>query len=716
MNKNWQRLLKSNSTRNNSRVTSMLFLITVLIIFGTLGGRFLYVASFKEVKDHDLSTAARKIYMQTQVINARRGNIYDANGMLLAENTSTYSVYAILDKKQVGLNGKPNHVVDKEKTAAELSKYIPLSKEKILAILNPANPNLFQVEFGNAGANISIETHNQIVAAKLPGIQFTKQPARLYPNGIFASHLIGITQTQTNPKTGAIALIGAMGIERELNTLLAGHNGIREVKNTPSYTIDDKAKGDPVKNGDQVYTTLDSKLQTLLESEMTTLDGQTAPISATATVVDARTGAIVATTQRPTFDATTREGIGKLWQNLLVENSFEPGSTMKVFSLAAAINSGNWHPNELYQSGTYLINGQKVTDWNPRGWGMIPYIQGFAMSSNVAMAHVEQMMGPSLWHKYINAFHFNESTNSGLANESAGGMQFKYPIEQANTAFGQGIRITPMQMLQAFTSVAGNGQELKPYFISKIVDPNTGKVIFRGKRTVIGRPIKASTAAEVRKVMQNVVYQPFGTGTAYKIPGFRVAGKTGTAQIATSHGYSVGDENVIHSWVGMVPANKPKYIMYITLNQPKKIPGPLTKLMAGVFIPVMEQALKMDATHETQTAIATIPSVTGLNVAAAQSQLQHVKFKPVVIGSGTNVTAQYPAAQTQQLNNQRVFIQTGGAITIPDMRGWSKNDVLMFATIAHLNVDFNGNGFVDSQSIKPGTEVQNDQSINVQLK
>lgn len=127
-----------------------------------------------------------------------------------------------------------------------------------------------------------------------------------------------------------------------------------------------------------------------------------------------------------------------------------------------------------------------------------------------------------------------------------------------------------MQMLQAFTSVAGNGQELKPYFISKIVDPNTGKVIFRGKRTVIGRPIKASTAAEVRKVMQNVVYQPFGTGTAYKIPGFRVAGKTGTAQIATSHGYSVGDENVIHSWVGMVPANKPKYIMYITLNQPKK--------------------------------------------------------------------------------------------------------------------------------------------------
>lgn len=715
MNKQMKRL-PDKSTRNNSRVAGMFFFITMVLIFGVLGGRFLYVASFKEVKDHDLSTAARKIYMQTQVINAKRGNIYDANGMLLAENTSTYSIYAVLDRKQKTVTGAPMHVVDKEHTASVLAKYLPLSKTKILAILNPNNPGLFQVEFGNAGANISIETHNKIVSENLPGIEFTKQPARLYPNGMFASHLIGITNTNTNPKTGAITLTGVMGIEKELNKLLAGKNGIKEVKSTPSYTIDDKTKGDPVQDGDQVYTTIDSKLQTLLESEMTTLNTQTTPVNATATVVDARTGAIVATTQRPTFDATTRAGIGKLWQNLLVEDSFEPGSTMKVFSLAAAIDSGNWHPNQLYQSGTYLINGQKVTDWDSHGWGMIPYVQGFARSSNVAMAHVEQTMGPALWHKYIDAFHFNRSTNSGLANESAGGMQFKYPIEQANTAFGQGIRVTPMQMLQAFTAIAGNGQELKPYFISKIVNPNTDKVIYRGKRTVIGRPIKESTAVAARKVMQNVIYQPYGTGISYKIPGFRVAGKTGTAQIATSHGYSVGDENVIHSFVGMVPADKPKYIMYITLNQPKKIPGPLTKLMANVFIPVMEQALKMDESHETQTAIATIPTVTGTDVTKAQASLKHEKFNPVVVGSGDTVTQQFPAAQTQQLNNQRVFIKTSGQISMPDMVGWSKNDVLIFATMANIDVDFEGSGFVKNQSIKPGTILQNNQQCTVQLK
>lgn len=708
--------LSEKAVLKNKRLSAMFFLFTTIIIFMVLGGRFLYVSSVKEVKNHNLSTAARKIYMQTQVMNAKRGNIYDANGMLLAENTSNYSIYAVLDKKQKLSNGQPNHVVNKEKTAKVLAKYIPISEQRILNILNPQNPNVFQVEFGNSGANLSIETHNKIVKEKLPGIQFTKQPARLYPNGMFASHLIGITNTNVNPKNGAVILSGAMGIEKELNSMLSGKNGIKTIKNTPNYTIDDKSKGSPVKDGYQVYTTIDSKLQTLLESEMSSLNTQTTPVNATATVIDPRTGAIVATTQRPTFDATTREGIDKLWQNLLVEDSFEPGSTMKIFSMAAAIDSDNWHPNNLYASGTYLINRQKITDWKPTGWGNISYQEGFARSSNVAMSHVEQSMGPKTWYKYINAFGFNKSTDSGLSNESSGGMQFKYPIEQANTSFGQGIMVTPMQMLQAFTAVGGNGEELKPYFISKIVDPNTNKIVYKAKREVIGKPIKEQTAKEARKVMQDVIYKPYGTGKDYSIPGFKVAGKTGTAQIATSHGYSVGDENVVHSFVGMVPANKPKYIMYITLNQPKTVPGPLTKLMANVFIPVMEQALKMDEGHETQTAVATIPDVEKLAPNKAKDKLEKLKFTPIILGAGDMVMHQYPKAQTQQLNKQRVFLETNGPITVPDMTGWSKNDVLMFATIANIKIDFKGFGFVVNQSVKSGSVLQNDQNFTVQLK
>ncbi|QBO35443.1 penicillin-binding protein [Periweissella cryptocerci] len=707
--------LHSERVRNNSRVAGIIFFVAVIAIFLVLGGRFLYVAGGKEVKGHNLSTAARKIYMQTQVVNAKRGDIFDQSGGLLAENTNIYSIYAVLNKQQRGIDGKPMYVVDKDKTATVLSKYLKLSKKQILKALNPVNHNAFQVEFGNAGSNLSIETHDKILAEKLPGIAFTKQPARLYPNGIFASHLIGIAQPTLNEKTGAISLIGTMGIEKEYNTDLAGHNGIKEIKAAPGYSVDDSTKGKPVKNGDDVYTTLDSKLQTLLESEMTRLQSQSNPVDATAMVMDARTGAIVAATQRPTFDATTRVGIDKLWQNLLVESAYEPGSTMKVLTLSAAIDSGNWHPKALYQSGTYLIDGQKVTDWDPKGWGMIPYKQGFARSSNVAMAHVEQQMGPTTWKKYLEAFHMNKSTDSGLANETAGGMQFQYPIEQANTAFGQGIRVTPMQMMQAFSAVAGNGQELKPYFIDKVVDPATKKVIYSGKRTVIGEPIKATTAKKVRKVMQDVVYKSYGTGISYKIPGFKVAGKTGTAQISTAKGYTVGDENVIHSWVGMVPANKPRYVMYITLNQPHRIAEPISKSIANVFRPVMEQALKMDESHQTETSIAIVPDVRDKTVENANKLLTKAKFLPVVIGNGKKVTRQFPDALTEQLEAQRIFMDTGGSVTMPNMMGWTKNDALTFASLAKIQMVTDGAGFITKQSIKSGTVLQPKQEIQVKL-
>ena len=702
--------------RQNSRQVGKIFLIAVLVIFVVLGSRFLYVASFKNVKGHNLTTATRKIYMQTQTVSAKRGNIYDENGVLLAENTNTYTIYAVLNKQQKTAAGKPMYVTNKRKTAKVLAKYIDLSEKKFYKILKSASKNTFQVEFGNAGSNLTIETHDKIVASKLTGISFTKQPARLYPNGTFASHLIGIAQPTTNSKTGTSSLVGIMGIEKQLNKFLAGKNGIKEVKSTPGYSVEDKTKSTAAQNGDDVYTTLDSKLQTLLESEMSSLQKNTNPVSATAMVMDAKTGAIVAATQRPTFDATTKSGISKMWQNLLVESAYEPGSTMKVMTVAAAINSGNWHPNQLYQSGTYLIDNQKVTDWNSSGWGMISYREGLARSSNTAMAHLEQTMGAKTWKKYINAFHFNKSTNSGLADETAGGMQFKYPIEQANTAFGQGIRVTPIQMMQAFSAVAGNGQELKPYFIKKIVNSKTKKVVYQGKRTVIGKPITATTAKKVRKLLQDVVYKSYGTGTAFKISGFKVAGKTGTAQIATSSGYSVGDENVIHSWVGMVPANKPKYVMYITLNQPKRINEAITKSIASVFKPVMEQALKTDSSHRSATAIKRVPTVNRLGVDESVTALKDKKFVPVVIGDGSKVKKQFPTGQTQQLTGQRIFLYTGGNISMPDMTGWSKNDVLTYAKLTGITVKTVGSGYVYNQSVDSGTNVESKMIVTVKLK
>lgn len=162
-----------------------------------------------------------------------------------------------------------------------------------------------------------------------------------------------------------------------------------------------------------------------------------------------------------------------------------------------------------------------------------------------------------------------KSTDSGLSsNESSGSIEYKYPIEQANTAFGQGINVTVLQMMQAFSSVANNGEMVKPYLIEKIVNPTTGKTIKTGKKTVVGHPIKKSTAEKVRDMMQDVVNDPNGTGNAYKIDGYDIGVKTGTAQISGNNGYLTGETNYIFSVAGMAPIKDPQYVLYVTMKQP----------------------------------------------------------------------------------------------------------------------------------------------------
>jgi len=230
---------------------------------------------------------------------------------------------------------------------------------------------------------------------------------------------------------------------------------------------------------------------------------------------------------------------------------------MKVFTMGAAIDSGNYNPNITVPTGEYKIGGKTVPDWNTSGWGNITYAKGFALSSNVAMAHLEQTMGAKTWLKYINRFGLRTSTNSELPNEQSGSIQFTYPIEQADTSFGQGIQVSALQMLRGFTAIANNGKMLQPYYVSKITNPNTGKTVFRGKTKVVGKPVTAKTSAAVLKHMQDVVYKSYGTGTAFKIDGYRIAAKTGTAHVSIGSTYAVGDNSYLYSVVGMAPAKNP---------------------------------------------------------------------------------------------------------------------------------------------------------------
>ncbi len=704
--------------KNRKRVGLFLLLI-FFIVFLVLSTRLMIIAVGKNVKHVNLNERAEKLYNQTQTLKATRGTIYDAEGSPIAEDTSTYSLYAVLDKNQRGLNGKPQYVVNKDRTARILAKYLPISEKKARRILSPKDGTPFQVEFGSAGVNISLITKKKIDAEHLPGIEFIQQQARLYPNGVFSSNLIGVATSQNDKKTGTSNLVGQMGIEKAFNKQLAGTNGFRRADyDVYGYKISGKKQQEKkVKNGDNIYTTIDSRIQNLLESEMNSVQSQVHPASMNAILMDAKTGKIVAESQRPSFNAATLKGIGSAWTNTMTSDTFEPGSTMKIFTLSASIDSGHFNGNETYESGRYAIDGKIVPDWNTSGWGYITYNKGFALSSNVAMAHLEQQMGPKTWKKYIQRFGFLKTTNSGLPNELKGRIQFNYPIEQADTSFGQGIEVTPIQMMQGLSAVSNNGKMMKPYFISKITDPNTGKVVKKYQPTQVGNPIKASTAKKVRQHMQDVVYKSYGIGQDYKMKGYRVAAKTGTAQVSNGYGgYASGDDSYLYSVAGMVPANNPKYVMYITMKQPK-LTGTktATQLMAEIFKPVMVRALQ-NANTKQAVAKRSVPSVTYQTIMEAKKVLNEKNFDVVTIGSGATVVKQSPSSGTSLKEQQRVFLLTNGTWKMPRIIGWSKQDVTKFCQLTGMKLDSSGSGYADSQSIGFSTKIKEGQTLKVNFE
>jgi len=713
MNKNKQRMTSKRSPKQNRRIFGQWLFFGAIAIFGVLIIRFSYIAIGHHVAGVNLTQATKKLYTEDQTIAAKRGTIYSANGDAIAADTSTYTVYAIVAKNQKNADGQLENVKDPLKVATVLAKYLPISYKKALETLQ-VKSGTFQVEFGTAGKNISLITKEKIEATKVSGLHFVESEARLYPNGLFASHLIGLTTSKPIAGTEQTRLNGSMGIELALNRQLTGTNGRKMI--TSSGYQGKTTEGKKVKNGDNVYTTLDSKLQTLLETKLSAVDSLVHPKAMTATLMNAKTGAILATSQRPTFNAQTQAGLSKMWRNLLVEDTYEPGSTMKVFTMGAAIDSGNYNPNVTVPTGEYRIGGKTVPDWNTAGWGNITFAKGFALSSNVAMAHLEQTMGAKTWLKYIKRFGLRSSTKTGLANEQLGSIQFTYPIEQADTSFGQGIQVTPMQMLRGFTAIANDGKMLQPYFVSKIVNPNTKKTVFQAKPKVVGNPVSAKTSHAVLRHMQDVVYKSYGTGTAFKMKGYRIAAKTGTAQISNGTTYAVGNDSYLYSAVGMAPAKNPKYIMYITMKQPTLGATTASEDMAEIFKPVMQRALDEQKASETTVKSIKMSDLTGQATKTAKAKAKKTGLTPIIVGKGSRIVKQSVSVGTVLNRKQRVVLVTNGQMYMPNVVGWSTSEVADFATLTGLKLATTGNGYVTMQSVSAGNPIDAKQTLSVKLK
>lgn len=698
--------------------------LVLFIIFGVIFlsviGRFFYMQVVGDVNGVPLAVKAAKQHLRSSVIEANRGSILDQKGEVIAKDTASYTLAAVLDPKQTVDAKNPHHVVEKEETAALLAKYLPMKEADILKKLQ--KKNLFQVEFGKAGKNLSAEVKDKIEASKLPGLVFTKQAERFYPNGVFASHLIGYAQ-QEEGKDGISKLIGKMGIEKAYNDILTGKNGsINYDADKYGYILPNtKSTVKEAQDGQDIYLTLDKKIQTFLEDTLNTVDAKYNPKNMMAVVMNPKTGEILAMSQRDTFNPTTKEGLTNQWANLPVEITYEPGSVMKIFSLASAIDLGVYHPNAYYQSGTYNVGSIPIHDHNAGvGWGSITYREGVERSSNVAFAKLLAGMGPDKFKTYLQNFGFGAKTGIDLPNEATGKILFDRRIEQVTTVFGQGTTVTMMQMLQGATAIASDGTMKQPYVVSKIVDPNTGKVT-ETKPVTTGKPISAATAKQTREELRNVITGKVGTGKLYAIDGYDIAGKTGTSQIPNPNGggYMTGNDNYIFSFMGMAPAKDPELVMYVTMQQPQ-LSGTETggKAVSEVFNPVMKNSLQYLNIKSADTAklkSVEMTSMAGKTPDVAKKELEAKKLIPVVIGNGKKIVQQLPLAGEKILEGQRVILMTEGDMTIPDMKDWAKNDVLKVSEITGVPFTINGDGYVLKQSLSAGSVLNDKSQVTIDL-
>jgi penicillin-binding protein 2B len=693
------------------------------LLFFILLFRYFSIQITGEVGSQPLAAKAQQKYSRTGNLEGARGVIYDQKGEVISEDTTAYTLVAVLDKKMTTNPKKPNHVTDPQKTARELSKFIDLEESEIYSILTK---DQFQVEFGKAGRDISHQTKKEIEELKLPGITFKRDSKRFYPNGIFASHLIGYAD-RVEEEDGTYSYVGKMGIEMALNEELTGKDGkINYESDLWGYLLPNgEQKVTPAKNGNDVYSTLDKKIQTFLEDAMNKVVDEYNPKKIIAIVADPKTGDILAMGQRPSFHPKTKEGIDNSWHNEAIETSFEPGSTMKIFTLAAAIEENKFDPNELFQSGSYKVTSKDnpIHDHKRSGWGTISYLEGVQRSSNVAFAKLaNEKLGFDKFREYLTKFGFDKPTGIDLPSETSGKIQYTWPVEKATTAYGQGTAITPIQQIQAATAVANNGKMMKPQVIDKIVNHDTGEIIKDIKPEVVSSPISAETAKEVRDILETVVTnKERGTGTRYQIDGYSVAGKTGTASIPDPQGgYLDGQEDYIFSFLGMAPKDDPKLIVYVAVQQPEIDHYSMGSIpVSMVFNPVMKnslQYLNIQPSQQEEASTSRLGDLDGQGVTETIKQLEKSGLEVVVLGKGSKVTGQIPAADTNVLEGEKIIIKTGGDLAAPDMTGWSLRDVMKVSKISGVKLNSTGSGYVVKQNIAEGAVLHNGDFLIVDLK
>ena len=711
-------------TRNIKWKSPMIMFSIFLVFIFVLFIQFLYLSLSSSIYGIDMKAFASNRNTYSKILYSKRGTIYDKDGNTLATDVSSYTVIAYLDESRTGSSSTLYHVKDKEATAKALAPLINMEYETVLNLLNK---NAYQVELGPGGRGITEVLKNKIEDLNLPGIDFIESYKRYYPNGDFASYIIGYAKKKDveikidNEMKTENVLVGELGIEVKYDEILKGINGyISYQQDRYGYKIPDtKEENIPAYDGSNIYLTLDANIQRILEAAVDETEKLYEPDWITINIMDAKTGDILGSASTPSYDPNILNITN--YENPLTSFVYEPGSVMKIYTYMCALDKGTYKGNELYPSGYIDIEGTKIYDWNKKGWGEITYDYGFEMSSNVAVSYIMQnFINKDDLKTCLTNYGFGSKTDIELPRELVGNLVFNYPVEIAAASYGQGISTTAIQQLQALSIIANDGYMVKPHIISKIV--NNGNTTYERQISKTDRIVSSEAIEYIKKLMYNTVNDVEGhaTGIGYRVEGLEVIGKTGTAQIydSNSGGYLTGYTDYIYSFAGMFPKEDPEIIIFVSIKRPNNGSSSSVKNMVQ---PVIESIAKYKGLIDGGANDVNSPIKLELSnyinnsIGEVKELLEKKGLDVIVLGDGDKIISQYPKENSEVLSGDKVFLLTNSEnILMPDLTNYSRIEAISLFNILNIDYEIEGYGYVYEQYILPNETIKD--KIIIKLK
>ncbi len=682
-------------------VTGFIFFIVILRLFQ------LQVVMGNALREESLSMRRD----ESEII-AERGSILDTNGIELAVDASVYSLW--IDPSYLRQNLGTD--INKEEASEMIGQAVDLQTDFVLRKIE-LNSGFVWLK-----KEVSFEEVEKIKNLGLVGLYFQEEGSRYYPNHAVGGNLIGFVN-----KTG----VGVAGLEATYNNILQGQNGlIKGEKDGQNNYISDTVKTvKEAEPGNSIVLTIDQKAQYIAEREIAKIEKDLEPESATIMVMETKTGAIIASANTNNYDSNSYRNLDiNLYRTLEFQNIFEPGSTMKIITAAAAINEGVVNENSIFydNTGSRTIGTNSIKCWiYPRAHGKETLTQAVANSCNPVLIDVAMLLknkNPDLWYDYLRDFGFGTKSEIGFSGEANGILPAgNGDIYHATSAIGQGIAVSPIQMISAVSAVANNGQKMKPYLIKEVKDQD-GKLIESYEPIIENQVVSKDAAEAVQRMLKAVV--DTGTGTKFKLNNnIESMGKTGTAQKVNELGQYEAGKYVI-SYVGIAPYSNPKYTVFVIIDEAKKN-GQSSTTVAPYYKAVMEDILALYSVSDS-TGTNTIsnklvmPDLTGLTTIDAKNLLSNLGLNAEFIGSG-HIILQSIGKNSLVSKGDKVILTAkehnldGTQTIVPALTGLRLPDALRFAENAGLIISYTGVGKIVEQNIAPGTIVLKNSSLVIRL-